>query len=30
VVLKFDYFQKHTTGKEFKQTGFDLGIGYSF
>ncbi len=30
VVLKFDYFQKHTTGKEFKQTGFDLGIGYNF
>lgn len=30
VVLKFDYFQKHTVGKEFKQTGFDLGIGYQF
>lgn len=30
VVLKFDYFQKHTAGKEFKQTGFDLGIGYQF
>jgi len=30
VVLKFDYFQKYTTGKEFKQTGIDLGLGYSF